>query len=410
MRPVTRWERLQNEFFILLVRNTLFVISLREAKGKYSLTGDFDRHLQRTVNLLDKLPIKPLYDGSLFKKLKLWMASENSERPQGMIQQIIQAQREFRQDVDEYRKMYGGTFFNDDAVARGAVNSLSMKIFSYFNSKQPVPNRKAVNAIALLHPLTDVAIDRGLVKPSTLAKLGRLLEFGEHQQPDSDYERILFDLVQWIFDAFPKAQHPFLHQSLLDMHEVQIRSMSQTKEISPEELLDITFLKGGLSTLIAGYLALGELTEKQAQFFFQGGGIGQIMDDLHDISTDLEENVGTVWTRRIRQNESLGPVLEKFLRMESVFESDLPNLTSDFGSPKQFAGIYKFAFKFNLMRALAKNRKYFTRKDLSPVAGHLPVGVNTLKSFMGFTTGLGRQDSSDDANEIIELMNQTEKY
>lgn len=329
---------------------------------------------------LSASPLAVLYKGPLFDKVSALTAKMNASKglpARDFLGSIDHFQGEYLADIDRYKAIYGEEFFTEDAIARGAMNAIAMKLFAQMHG-QDAPNRDAVNAIALLHPITDEVIDKGQLDPKTMLKLTRLLE-GRPQTAESPYERLVFGFVESIYQAFPRDKHPELDYTLQRLHAIQLASNGQRFGMDEEKMLRTTFTKGGLSTAAAGYIALGGLTAKQSGFFFKGGGIFQIMDDLSDIAIDMSEKVETTWTSPLRQGKSLLLPMRRFLHLEKTFESELDDLVSDFSDPAAYAWLYRFGYKVRLMQGLEQPSVPQMRPAARLVQARLPVRLGKFK-------------------------------
>jgi hypothetical protein len=177
------------------------------------------------------------------------------------------------------------------------VNSLQMLL------QRPVELSPAVYAYSMLYPLTDNFLDAPNVSSEEKRAFADRLEsrlLGQTPPVSSPREEAVWRLVDLIEDQYPRALYPDLYSSLLAIHRAQGRSLCQHNGIRgpfEEDLLDISFEKGGTSVLADGYLAAGDLPPAHAQFCFAYGVFLQLLDDLQDVREDQESRHRTIFTQ-----------------------------------------------------------------------------------------------------------------
>ena len=405
----TFWTRVKNEVFLRSARIYLTYFADLKPNQSIEQIPDSASKIHYFLRQIDNSPLGWVLRGSIFQRLiGLTEAKEPSHTAVlgTILEKIRTFQSQFKDDIERYEQIYGSEFFTPEVLARATINTQTMKLFALVQGIETIPSRDAANAIALLHPVTDEALDKGTVSKSSIEKLSELLENQTPPSIKTPYEKILFGLLEYISRDFPPAQHPWLHSMLKQLHFAQLRSLMQKGEISDEDLLYLTFEKGGLSTAIAGYIALGGLTSKQYEFFFKAGAVFQLMDDLLDIETDLQEGGRTVWTGPIKKQASLLPPLNRFLAVQSHLESQLDDLISDFGPNTSFGDIYRFGFKLTLMRGLSRNAHYFKRSELAWLKPYFPISLQTLRDFFRFTSSYNKIVPQD----IAEIIRASEAY
>jgi len=112
-------------------------------------------------------------------------------------------------------------------------------------------------------------------------------------------EQKISSLVERIEKQFPRSDYSLLHQSILAIHHAQTRSLDllgKNNALSRDEILSISFDKGGSSVLADGFLVSGVLNPEIQQFFFGFGVWLQLADDLQDIKEDLLSGTHTLFT------------------------------------------------------------------------------------------------------------------
>lgn len=344
------WDRSKNE---LLARVALWKMNrvARDRGSEASTPAPMDR-VRAYIERVERFPLSLFLNGSLLQKVKS-LAQPNPSGPlSGVLSNLDNYTRDYLEDVEGYRQRFGGDFFTEEAVARGLLNVVAMRLFADINGTHAP--RHAMNAIALLHPVTDEAIDSGQVKPETLKKLTRYLQ-GTPLKGRSRYEKMLFGFLEHIYEAYPRDEHPLLDWALNTLHKEQLASTQQSKGMAERELLRISFTKGGLSTLGAGYISLGSLNERQQALFFQAGGAFQLLDDFQDIPEDSRDGIETVWTRSLRRQGGIERPLKRLLGLETYLEERLPDWATGFEGAQAMAAIYPFAFKATVVKGFQRN-------------------------------------------------------
>jgi hypothetical protein len=166
----------------------------------------------------------------------------------------------------------------------------------------PVALTPGIFAYSLLYPYSDNYLDNPrLSREAKLAfsqRFRRRLE-GEAVAPTNPSEEKIFDLVSLIESQFDRAASPQLFDSLLAIHDAQVKSVHLLRrDASPYDVdvLGIALEKGGTSVLADGYLAAGDLTPNQAAFTFGLGAFLQLGDDLEDVQPDIQDGLMTIFS------------------------------------------------------------------------------------------------------------------
>ena len=162
----------------------------------------------------------------------------------------------------------------------------------------------AVLGYSLLYPYTDNLLDDpdldAAHKLGFGQRLGRRLR-GLPVEPAGECESRIFALLAMIESQFPREQFAALHDSLLAIHDAQMKSLallSVSAASDPRTLVRIAVEKGGTSVLADGYLVAGTLTPAQAECIFGLGVFLQLRDDIEDVEDDAAHGVRTVFSSR----------------------------------------------------------------------------------------------------------------
>lgn len=195
-----------------------------------------------------------------------------------------------------------------------------------------VEHTDAVFGYSMVYPYLDNLLDDNATpvreKLATLAKLRAWLE-GKPEEPGDAREERLRSLVAMVEGRFPRAGHAGVYRSMLAIYNAQILSLLQQRAKLSEEgaasagdnILDISFEKGGTSVLADGYLVAGRLDPDQERFCFGFGAFLQLADDLQDVEEDTRHGHMTVFSQAAARGETLDLLLFKYLRfMAAVLE------------------------------------------------------------------------------------------
>jgi hypothetical protein len=213
-------------------------------------------------------------------------------------------------------------------------NSLQMRL------GLPVALGPGLFAYSMLYPLTDNLLDDpaldGHAKTAFSHRFGMRLS-GLPVCPAGAREATVFALVTRIEAQFPREMFPEVHESLLAIHEGQVRSLRQQDDpcLSNPDILAISLEKGGTSVLADIYLVAGEACPDDERFAFGYGTFLQLLDDLQDVAADLEAGHQTIFTRAAQRGvldqpaARLGRFIDRVLDAEplvSVEEADRRDL------------------------------------------------------------------------------------
>lgn len=172
---------------------------------------------------------------------------------------------------------------------------------------QPLSLTSPMYAYSMLYPYTDNLLDdpdvSGDAKEAFNNRL-KLVLSGESVEGLNSEETRMFDLVGDIHAAFPPDNYPEVCESILLIHAAQIDSMRQCgeDELTKEDLLKISFFKGGTSVLADAFLVRGSMSYDEMLFSYQYGAFLQLLDDLQDKDEDAEQGNQTLFSR-LKLNE-----------------------------------------------------------------------------------------------------------
>lgn len=246
---------------------------------------------------------------------------------------------------------FGSQYLNEAQINKAGFDVFAMFMLSDIFGKSLL-SKEAIYSIALLHPVTDSALDpvtdsalgQSVDVSKTMAKVTRLLK-REPVVADNEYEKLLFHLIGTIQTAFPPHDHPFLQWTWLRLHEEQLKSVTLQDSANPsaQDIVSAAFRKGGLTYLIFAYLALGKLDESEIGYFYGAGAYLQLVDDLLDVDDDLREERNSPWTLSILEGGRVGAV-QTLNRMMNVLAEI--SKSSHALLPEHAAGRMRSSFDF----------------------------------------------------------------
>lgn len=164
---------------------------------------------------------------------------------------------------------------------------------------------QAMFAYSMLYPYSDNYLDDSLVAQSDKQQFNEWFTErlkGSITAPHNDHEAKISKLIAMIEQQFPRTQYPDVYEALLLIQAAQIRSLHQQdgkQSLSDEELLAISYEKGGTSVIADGILIDGTLTYDQQRFCMQFGFLLQLGDDIQDAQGDHMNNHQTLLSNHL---------------------------------------------------------------------------------------------------------------
>lgn len=217
-----------------------------------------------------------------------------------------------------------------------------------------------VFSYSMLYPYTDNLLDStgtsSLEKKERSNRLTERLK-GSKLIPHNFYEEKVFRLVELIEESYPRRYFYSLYQSLQAINSSQVDSLNQSENIDNttiENIIKLSFIKGGLSVLADAYLIKGTLTIEEVIGSFGLGILLQLIDDLQDVKQDKRLGSTTIFTYSLN-NQSLENVTVKLLNFTKI----VIDLLSTEKSP----------YKENIEKALGVNCYLLIFFSISRISG-----------------------------------------
>jgi hypothetical protein len=194
----------------------------------------------------------------------------------------------------------------------------------------PLEMTPSVYAYSMLYPYTDNFLDNPEAdkdaKIQFNQRLSRVLH-GENIAPTGFIEEKVFHLVRQIESQYSRETYPEVFDSLGLIQEAQIESMKQddNENLTFDEILPVSFFKGGTSVLADTFLVKGNLNRNETQFAFAYGAFLQLLDDLQDARSDKKDNHQTLFSIG-KENELIDHEVRRLIsyifKVNSTDESD----------------------------------------------------------------------------------------
>ena len=286
--------------------------------------------------------------------------------------QFFKKAREFDKDMslsDIGQAMRNVWIINMIQSLKGEDVCLTNSIFSY----------------SMLYPYTDNLIDDVKIsleeKKQFNERLTQRLK-GDNLFPLYEYEAKVFALVANIEDEYARNEFSEVYESLLQIQQGQILSLSQQdKESIPYErdILGISVKKGGSSVLVDGYLVDGYLTESEIEFCIGYGVLLQIADDIQDVKEDIKNKHITIMSQ-LADNYKLDIIINKLMNftIETVdnFEGNVDN--------PEYVDRIKKLIKDNcimlILFSMALSKSYFTKEYVKKNEEYLPFTIKYIEN------------------------------
>jgi hypothetical protein len=240
----------------------------------------------------------------------------------------------------------------------------------------------AVFAYSMLYPYTDNYLDRPEISPHSKAAFNRRFGLrlgGAALLPLERHEKQVFQLIEIIENKYSRSAFPEVYQSLLAIHNGQVRSLEQQGASCPLDLsriLRISIEKGGASVLADGYLIDGKLTRAEADFFFGFGVLLQLQDDLQDLQQDRCSQRWTIFSR-IAEETRLDAVTSRLCHfMGSVLERSGRFSDARYATLKELIGNNCLVL---MLQSIAINSSHYSRDYLRYMESFSPLSFSYLR-------------------------------
>jgi hypothetical protein len=269
----------------------------------------------------------------------------------------------------------------DEDIYQAIRNSTSMHLMQVLLGL-PVEVTPAVFAFSMLYPYTDNYLDDPSISTGIKTAFNRRFRQrleGDDLSPANSHESTIFALVELIEGQYSRSGYPHLFESLLAIHAAQVKSLELVGElVSPYQVdvLRTCMEKGGSSALADGYLVAGALDPQQRDFVFFYGAFTQLMDDLEDVHSDLENQIMTVFSVTAQRWPLDGVTSRTFHFGRYLFD-----VLGIFDSPglaplKEMLSIVYYPI---LIDSSSVSSRFYTRPYLKQLQAHYPLRFSYLR-------------------------------
>ena len=325
------------------------------------LVRDFDYfYINKTFDKSDEALMKNIISSNAKKILNL----ENLDFSDKFLNDFMESTKEFLNKVRNFDKEVK---FED--IAQAIRNLWIINLFQFL-FKKPVKVSDSAFGYSMLYPYTDNVLDSTInseEKKKIFKSFGERLK-GKELQPNSAYEQKLFDLIALLEKDFPRQENSSIYESFLFIHDAQMEGLIQQKnKFNPsytDDILGITFVKGGSSVLADGFIANKTLSEKEQSIIFNFGVLLQLIDDLQDVEEDLKNGNMTVFS----QNASKYPldtIVNKLLNFVFIVTEDIKKLSSL--SSLDISRLILDNCVYMIFEASSRNKSFFSRKYIKEI-------------------------------------------
>ncbi|MGZ3710739.1 MAG: class 1 isoprenoid biosynthesis enzyme [Bdellovibrionota bacterium] len=320
-----------------------------------------------------------------------------SIRPQELEQNLLA----FRSRVAEYRKKYGADLISEDAELNAAYNFMATNALMNLR-RQSLKNPKSLDAITLLAPLTDDAIDHGLDVKSAMQKITKKLH-GETVKAETPYETVVFDFIDELLREFPPEKDPLMAETLKALQKAQLQSVKLQKDpnISKEELLQLTNRKGGLAMVSFAKAGLKDLTPAEVEYFYRLGTHAQKLDDLIDFSGDLKSGTMTLWTKAQQQEKNLDEPIQILLKSQKMLDNSAQDLLAGTTGQKELTSFVEFGTKAYIAGSLMQPK--LARQMAAEFKSGFPLSPSHMQRMMAAVFAKV-SDSDPDKKAIMDIL------
>lgn len=236
---------------------------------------------------------------------------------------------------------------------------------------------------SLLYPYSDNYLDCRRLDAGAKFRFserfrGRLS--GKSHAPEDDRETAIWRCVELIEAQYPRTAFPEVYDCLLAIHGAQEQSIAQLRKagrLSEEELLRISFAKGGSSVLADSCLVSGWISEADAGLAFDWGAVLQLGDDLQDVHEDLRHGSQTLFTRAIQSGRTLDSIGSQLLNFSEEVGLRMNRFPCGTAVLKE---LLRISWRSIIIAAMAEATQFFSSKFLDEVESSSPFRFAFLRS------------------------------
>lgn len=257
-------------------------------------------------------------------------------------------------------------------------------------------------AYSMLYPYTDNFLDNPEIsmkdKVRFNERLTRILS-GEKISTINFHENRVLALVEHIESQFSRDDYPQVFQSVQLIQEAQVESLRQDQKakMAYDDILSISFFKGGSSVLADAFLVKGELTNEEMHFAFGYGAFLQLLDDLQDTLTDRKDEHQTLFSI-MSKNEIIDDGVNRLISY--IMQVNNPQV-EDTQAMTLMKEVIRSCTLIMVMEAVGKQPKVISEKLYRQLESYSKVRLTFYKEFeLHIKTLLKEFDFSKPINEL----------
>ncbi|MBI9013292.1 MAG: class 1 isoprenoid biosynthesis enzyme [Clostridiales bacterium] len=250
---------------------------------------------------------------------------------------------------------------NREGLFQALRNVWTMHSMQLYLDK-PVELTDSVFAYSMLYPLTDNYLDDPTISVQIKTEFNKRfrmkIKTGDGV-PETEAEAKIFKMIDLIEGDWNRERYPKVYESLMGILDGQQLSLHQQglECLYDQDLLSITFYKGGTSVLTDAYLIAGELTTSQENFSFYYGVILQLADDLQDIESDLKANHITMMNAQVKLGY-LDSMIHKYLNFIDHFFDEF--YATDTENQKALQELSSESIQLLIFEATMKSKRFIS--------------------------------------------------
>jgi hypothetical protein len=240
----------------------------------------------------------------------------------------------------------------------------------------------SIMAYSLLYPYSDNILDDAELSHADKVAFSKRFErrlAGQGTMDTSYREKKISELVGMIEEQYPRALYPEVHGSLMAIHHAQTQSLRlscREADLTDEEILRISFDKGGCSVLADGFLVAGRLTEEISRFFFGYGVWLQLADDIQDISEDIQNETRTLFSADRDQQKRVRLTNKTFHFGRSILEN-IKYCNTDVSIP--FGKVILQSIEWMMIQSAGTNNGFYPEEYTQNMEPFSPLRFQFLK-------------------------------
>ena len=255
---------------------------------------------------------------------------------------------------------------------------------------QKIELTPAIFAYSMLYPYTDNYLDDSEIdtdeKVEFCDRFAKRLN-GEEVFALNGEEEKIFRMVEIIEEYWDRKNHPKVYLSLLAIHEAQVKSivLLNDEKLSADDILKICVRKGGASVVADGFLIMGDLSSKHEEFLYFYGAYLQLLDDLQDVSDDVENSLMTLFSVSTG-TQKLDEYICSVHGVGQIVISKADRLGT--GQVCVFKSLMKKSIDLFLIESVVSNSQFYSKDFVSEFEIYSPMSFpfirSKTKSFYGY--------------------------